>query len=408
MKKLICPFLLLIMSPWVLCGCGIKGPLVAPVIKLPQKVTELKSLQRGEHIILNWKNPDSYTDDSPLTDIDSIEIWMLEEKIEDEETNEKISKDRFLEEASLLTAMTPVELINAAKDQNEVKADKEEKKAAGKPATEKKDEEKVETETTAAEERITPEKFEYRHKLSLDEMKKKNYSFALRVKDEKDKYSEFTDPVSIITKIIPLPPTDLKTQLYADRVVLSWTPPEKNIDGSFPAVIAGYNVYQVNEEGEPVRINPYFLTPREAYSIYQIEFGEIYQYFIRASATPYPYYESDNSDIVEIEVKDIFPPAPPEGLVSIIGEDFVSLSWAANQEKDIAGYKVWRKKEGEDQYKLLTPDPITEIAYNDYGIKKNIVYLYAVSALDQNNNESSKSKDLRVILRNLNNEDLPF
>ncbi|MBN2244505.1 MAG: hypothetical protein JW755_01530, partial [Candidatus Aminicenantes bacterium] len=172
--------------------------------------------------------------------------------------------------------------------------------------------------------------------------------------------------------------------------------------------VAGYNVYQVSEAGEPIRINPYFLTPRIVYGIYQIEFGETYQYFMRASATPYPYYESDNSEIVEIEVKDVFPPVPPEGLVSIMGADFISLSWKANQEEDLAGYRVWRKLEDGDQYELLTPDPITEIAFNDHGIKKNVAYLYAVSALDQNNNESSKSKDLRVILRNLDDEDLPL
>ncbi|MBN2245032.1 MAG: lipoprotein, partial [Candidatus Aminicenantes bacterium] len=193
MKKLIGYYLFLIMLLWILCGCGIKGPLIAPVIKLPQKITEMKIVQRGENLILNWKNPETYTDGSPLTDIDSIEIWMLDEKIEDEETDEKITKDRFLGEASLLVAVTPAELMSAAKNQDKIKAEKgEEEKAAGKLVKEKKVEEKEIPETAAVEEQLTPEKYEYRHKLSLDEIKKKKYSFALRVKDEKDKYSDFT------------------------------------------------------------------------------------------------------------------------------------------------------------------------------------------------------------------------
>jgi len=406
MRKLINHYGFLMVLLCVLYACGIKGPLITPVIKLPQKVTEVKIVQRGEHILLSWKNPDAYTDESPLTDIESIEIRMLEEKIEEEETDEKISKDRFLGEASLLAAMTPAELIKAAKEQEDDAKKEEEEEESDEQEIEKKEEEKEEREKAKAEEQLMPEKFVYYYKLKPDGIKKKKYSFALRVKDERDKYSEFTDPVSIITKIVPLPPTELKATVQADRILLSWVPPEKNIDDSTPAVLAGYNLYKMNEEGEPVRV--VFLTPRSSVGVYQFEFGETYQYFIRASATEYPYYESDNSEIVEIEAKDGFPPAPPEGLVSIIGEDFVSLSWAANQEKDIAGYRVWRKQGEKGEYALLTPDPIAEIAFNDYGIKRNVEYFYAVSALDQNNNESSKSKDLRVILRNLNNEDLSF
>lgn len=400
MKKLPYLYLIYLLSICFLWACGIKGPLIAPVIKLPQKAAAMETIQRGEYILLMWNNPDTYTDGSALPEIGSIEIWMLEEKIEGDTSDVKISKDRFLQEASLHAAMTLDELVKAAKEHYQgQKTEGEEKKEPDeqKTAEEVKEEEK---ETDSTEVSINVEKMTYFYELKPGEIKNKKYSFALKVLDKKEESSEFTEPISISTKIVPDPPAELKAEVFADRIELKWTPPEKNIDDSTPPIIEGYNIYRLNEKGNPERQNQMLLTPRNNYSISQFEFGETYYYFIRASATRYPFYESGNSEIVEIETKDVFPPAVPEGMVSIVGENFVSLTWEANKEKDTAGYKVWRREQGEKQYELLTPEPITETVFNDQKIEKKAVYFYAVSALDMNNNESKRSEDLKVTIGN--------
>ena len=396
MKKLLYLYITFLLLTCFLWACGIKGPLIAPVVKLPQKAAALETIQRGEYLLLMWNNPDTYTDGSALSEIGSIEIWMLEEKIEGETSDAKISKERFLQEASLHTAVTPEELVKAAQEQISGRKTEEEKE----PDEQKAAEEVKEKATDSIEESTSPEKMIYYYKLEPGEIKNKKYSFALKVLDKKEKSSEFTEPVSTSTKIVPNPPAELKAKVFADRIELNWTPPEKNIDDSAPPIIEGYNVYRLNEEGNPERQNQMLLTPRNTYSISQFEFGETYHYFIRASATRYPFYESGDSEIVKIEAKDVFPPAAPEGLVSIEGDNYVSLTWEVNKEKDTAGYKVWRREEGKKQYELLTPDPITETVFNDQKIEKKAVYFYAVSALDMNDNESKRSEDLKVTIGN--------
>ncbi len=97
--------------------------------------------------------------------------------------------------------------------------------------------------------------------------------------------------------------------------------------------------------------------------------------------------------------KDIFAPAVPSGLVSIATEDFISISWDANLEKDLAGYRVWRKMEGEDEYILLTTLPIQENAFNDTNVAKKKRYYYAVTAQDKSGNESPKSESVSQAIK---------
>jgi fibronectin type 3 domain-containing protein len=109
--------------------------------------------------------------------------------------------------------------------------------------------------------------------------------------------------------------------------------------------------------------------------------------------------ESDNSDVIEVLAKDTFAPAVPSGLVSIAAEDFISISWDANLENDLAGYRVWRKMEGEDEFTLLTPQPVQENAFNDTNVGKNKRYYYAVSAQDKSGNESPKSESVSQTIK---------
>ena len=132
----------------------------------------------------------------------------------------------------------------------------------------------------------------------------------------------------------------------------------------------------------------------------KFQFGKMYRYFVRASATTSPpFLESEDSEIVEVLAKDIFPPDPPSGLVSVMTGDFISLSWDANQEKDLAGYRVWRREEQQGSYRLLTPELVRGNSYNDTAVKKNKRYHYVITALDESGNESLKSEIASEIIK---------
>jgi fibronectin type 3 domain-containing protein len=112
-----------------------------------------------------------------------------------------------------------------------------------------------------------------------------------------------------------------------------------------------------------------------------------------------PYLESEDSEKIEILPKDTFAPAPPKGLISVAGQDVLSITWDANTENDLDGYRVWRREEGTAEFQLMTPEAIKENAYNDRAVKKGTTYMYIVTALDKSGNESKRSKRISDRIR---------
>ena len=191
----------------------------------------------------------------------------------------------------------------------------------------------------------------------------------------------------------------MNAKVFQDRIEVGWISAEKNIDDSSPARYVGFNVYRAEGDAPPLRMNVQPVKNRK-YDDKEYIVGKTYKYFIRSSATESsPYMESDDSEVLEVTPKDIFPPTAPSGLISIVAGDYVSLTWDENREKDLAGYKVWRKTEGEDEFKPLTPEPIRANAFNDTSVETNKRYHYAVTAQDESGNESRRSESVSEIIK---------
>jgi len=138
----------------------------------------------------------------------------------------------------------------------------------------------------------------------------------------------------------------------------------------------------------------------EKYDDKNFSFGQTYKYFVRASATdPAPFFESHDSEVVEILTKDTFAPNQPKGLMSVGGMDVIAIRWDENSEEDLDGYRVWRRDEIEKEFRLLTPQPIKENAFSDTAVEKDKRYYYAVTALDKAGNESQKSEIIFDMIR---------
>jgi predicted small lipoprotein YifL len=337
--------------------CGKKGPILPPIKKIPQNVEVFEITQRGEKLILEWENPSAYADGSSLSEIAEIEIWIAEKDGE-------ISAEEFKKIARLAVLIKRERFSDY-------------QKRGG----------------------VAPGKFRYLYELTGKDVTQRSLAFGLIVKDRKKRKSEFSDVLSIEPKIISLPPKVIKATVFKDRIEITWNPPEKNIDQSSPPHFKGYNIYMQGDEGSAHLLNSQLVKERK-YSDKDILFGEVYLYFLRAVASDSPTLaESDNSDVIEVLAKDTFAPAVPSGLVSIAADDFISISWDANLEKDLAGYRVWRKMEGEDEFTLLTPQPVQENAFNDTNVEKNKRYYYAVSAQDRSGNESPKSESVSQTIK---------
>jgi fibronectin type 3 domain-containing protein len=100
--------------------------------------------------------------------------------------------------------------------------------------------------------------------------------------------------------------------------------------------------------------------------------------------------------MVAVFAHDIFPPAVPTGLQAVfsgVGQSpFVDLVWSPDTEADLAGYNIFRHEENQQPVKLNS-EPVKTPSFRDSNVQSGKKYFYAVSALDERNNESGKSEE---------------
>ena len=337
-----------------LAACGKKGPIMAPLIRIPQYVKDLAVSRVGNLVDLRWTNPTASIDGRPLGRITEVDVWVIEEPLAGTGQPPKPARADFEKKARLLQKVPEDRLASLVL------------KDAAKP------------EMVLS---IEPDP---------SDLAKKSMYFSLRVKDEKKRLSEFSEPAGLTASPTFPTPLDLKGRLLADRIELSWKPvempvekpaekppekavekpkekprekpaekpakkpaekaagklsekpPEKPVEKPAGPAIGGYNVYRSEAGGPPVRQNSAPLK-ETTYKDQTFSFGKTYKYFVRTGSSSAPAVESQNSESVTIDAVDTFPPAAPKGLSVISGQGFIALSWEPASESDLAGYRVWRR-----------------------------------------------------------------
>ena len=104
---------------------------------------------------------------------------------------------------------------------------------------------------------------------------------------------------------------------------------------------------------------------------------------------------SSPSAEVTVEVRDVFPPDVPGGLVAVpayAGEKpAIDLSWDPNMELRISGYRVYRRDAGSAQWQRLGDELVRTASYRDVTVAPGSKYEYRVTAVNQAGNESAPS-----------------
>ena len=129
--------------------------------------------------------------------------------------------------------------------------------------------------------------------------------------------------------------------------------------------------------------------------------AENYLYSVRvALAESAPYREGEPSRPIEIRAEDRFPPAAPERLVAVQEGAAVRLFWDPNRERDLAGYRVYRRI-GEGGWVLVGPDPVEKPDYLDSEVRIGQQLSYRVTAVDRAGppNESGLSAAVELELQ---------
>ena len=337
-------------------GCGKRRPPQPPVESVPQRTELLSGVQRGNRVILNWPAPRRNASDESVQSIRRVDIYRLAEAVDDPLP---LTEEEFSARANLIGSVTSEQIAQAA-------------------------------ETLA-----------YTDELSLSEPVRLRYAVRyVNAAGQRASFSNFLliEPAASVSQ----PPTVAQTpEVSENAVVVRWNAPEANVDNTRPANLLGYNVYRsARSQNEPAQ-TPLNSRPVNATSFADqtFAFGEEYVYVVRAVSlgTGGEPVESLNSNPVEVKPLDTFKPAPPAGLTAAAAPTplRISVFFAANQERDIAGYNLYRSSDPDlpkEQWTKLNRNLLERTTFQDEAVKPGQRYFYYVTAVDKAGNVSAPSE----------------
>jgi fibronectin type 3 domain-containing protein len=88
------------------------------------------------------------------------------------------------------------------------------------------------------------------------------------------------------------------------------------------------------------------------------------------------------------------PPSPPSGFAATPGKGFVSLSWNANSESNIANYNIYRSTSQGAGYQLIASTYSDEFSYADGDVAAGTAYYYVIEAVNTSAQKSGYSAEI--------------
>lgn len=233
-------------------------------------------------------------------------------------------------------------------------------------------------------------------------------TYSVQLMNRKGRSAGFSNSATVLAGAAPPRIEGLKTNVRKQGVVLSWSP-----SGESTAVRMERKlltpIKPKSQEGPlappPETTNQNFLVLPESHSHAidrTVRFGETYEYRAQRVISVDvngKTLELDGafSEPVDVDVKDVFPPSVPAGLVTVAaagengGAPSIDLSWQPDTDSDLAGYIVYRRENGADWQRISPAAPLVEPAFHDTQVQPGNTYEYAVSAVDQGGHESARS-----------------
>lgn len=345
------PLALLALCALNFVGCGKRKPPLPPRERVQQRA-DLKGFQRGDQVILSWKMPARNAPPDSVLNISRIDIYRLAQL---QTAPLVLSEEEFAADATLIATIPIRDGDFGAKTLQY----KDTLKFASQPA---------------------------------------RLRYAMRFVNASGQKAAFSNALLIEPAgKVAANPTDLGVTVSQEAVHLTWQPPTQNIDSSSPASIIGYNIYRTTSETQPARLLNTSPITSTSFDDEFFEFNKDFWYFVRAvsvgvSSEP---VESTESNIVRFRGTDTFPPAAPSSITIAPAPGTISIFFATNIEKDIAGYRIYRSEERDspiDKWTLVTPDPLTVSTFHDKRVETGRTYYYYVTATDTAGNVSPPSE----------------
>lgn len=209
---------------------------------------------------------------------------------------------------------------------------------------------------------------------------------------------------------------DLTAELRRDGILLRWKPAAP---GSSPAAVRLVRRLltppakkpsegPLAQPAEPI-VQVLFVepaAPSDRALDKSVRFGETYEYRAQRVARV-----TINGEMLElasplslplrVEAAKMFPPNRPRDLVAVATASengsgpAIDLSWQPASDADLAGYIVYRRDPAANGswQRISSAQPVVGPGYRDAAVQPGHTYAYAVSAIDQEGNESARSAE---------------
>lgn len=330
-------------------GCGKKLAPVSPDAVLPAAVREFRVSQEGDALVLSWLLPTENLLGQPLTQIQGCRVLRAELK----------GVDAGPPALSDFTVLADIDLAYPRVGE-------------------------VRGEAVVYQDRnLVPER---------------RYYYRVAAYDQERYEGAWSRTLSHAWGILPRPPQDLRA-IPGDRIVrLTWQPVIQLQDGRPVRDLAGYRLYRRSGGEAWIKVNPEIVTGVSFQDVAVLNDVE-YSYKVRAVRRVGPdFIESVDSPTRMAMPEKRTPPPPVLNLVAVAGDSGVELRWDPSPAQDVAGYKIYRRQEGEVQFSLLTPTLVTRPAYLDERATRGRSYHYYVTAVDNSRraNESIPSEEAAI------------
>ncbi|MBX7172968.1 MAG: hypothetical protein K1X72_18505 [Pyrinomonadaceae bacterium] len=334
-------------------ACGKRKPPLPPIERVSQRV-EISGFQRGNQVRLEWTMPARNASDGSVLNISRVDVYRLAEALN---SSQSLTEEEFSSRSTLIVTI-PIK------------------------------------DTDFGRKTLT----------FFDTLDFAGQNVRLRyavrfvnASGSKAAFSNFLliEPAAKVANS----PSLLPIRTTQEALLVYWKSPETNIDGSKPANILGFNIYRAGENEQTAKLLNQRPVNSNEYRDNKFEFGKNYKYFVRTvslgtNAEP---VESQESNIVEINPKDIFAPNPPEGITLAASPNTISIFFASNTENDLAGYKIYRSTD-KANWQLLTEKLLETNTFQDTKVESGKTYYYYLIAVDKFGNQSERSEIVSEIV----------
>jgi hypothetical protein len=233
---------------------------------------------------------------------------------------------------------------------------------------------------------VPVEKGRVRYEIPVADWAGREIAIGVRTIGDNGKASDWANFVFLPVVPPPVKPSDVRAEATAAGVRLTWTASGQRfrILRRSPGSEA-YDIVATIAEHE--------------WTDASTEYGKTYSYLVQTLVDLGQGRDAESalSDPAGVTPVDKFPPAPPAGLRGATSPGSIELTWDRNTEPDLAGYRVYRAT-GTGEFERVADVSLVP-TYSDHNVERGKTYRYAVTAVDNAGNESSRSAVVEAALQ---------